>query len=620
MTFDDARRDLEAWRADFPDDPFAADASLRRLLDRALPAERMAALAHEATRFGRAVVDTIGPACARYEHRAHLPELARYDGFGRRIEAVSFDPDYHRAGEAVWRSGLVTHAGTPGRAYEQATLLYLLSLEGEAGHACPAVCTIGLARALRRAADPAIRDLFLPRLLDTDYAQAERGSQFLTEVQGGSDVGANATIARPQADGTYEITGEKWFCSVADAQQFLVTARVPDGPPGTRGLGCFVIPRTVDDAPNGFVLRRLKEKLGTRGMASGEIDLDGARAWPIGAVENGFRTAVGIVLNTSRWMTAIGSAGMMRRAYLEASAYARHRRAFGRPIDEFPSTRATIADLRVMWLGALHLVFALTALEDRIDSASADDEVTIYHRFLVNATKYALSVDATSATRKAIEVLGGNGTIEDFSVLPRLYRDSIVYESWEGTHNVLVAQVLTDLHRMPIVDVVAERLGKILRASTAPFAEQAHAELDDAVDDMRRSITDGDFGDRHFRSVLDHVVTIARDRSSPRRRRGPRGRAPPPDATRRSESAARLRLRRPRRHPRRRRLTRPRGRQHRAEVGGADARGGFAPPTRRFGEPSEGRPGVAEDRRSGVPAPSATTNVPTECQSTSGAR
>ncbi|HEY5171857.1 MAG TPA: acyl-CoA dehydrogenase family protein, partial [Acidimicrobiia bacterium] len=262
--------------------------------------------------------------------------------------------------------------------------------------------------------------------------------------------------------------------------------------------------------PNGFVLRRLKEKLGTRGMASGEIDLDDARAWPIGPVENGFRTAVGVVLNTSRWMTAIGSTGMMRRAYLEASAYARHRRAFGRPIDGFPSTRAAIAQLRVAWLGALHLVFALTELEDRIDSARADDEITVYHRFLVNATKYALSVDATAAIRSAIEVLGGNGTIEDFSVLPRLYRDSIVYESWEGTHNVLVAQVLADLNRLPIVDVVAERLGKLCSASTSPVADRAHAELDSALDDMRRSITDAEFGARHFRSVLDRVLAVAR--------------------------------------------------------------------------------------------------------------
>ncbi len=172
---------------------------------------------------------------------------------------------------------------------------------------------------------------------------------------------------------------------------------------------------------------------------------------------------------------------MIRRAYLEASAYARHRRAFGRPINEFPATRATIADLRVMWLGALHLVFALTTLEDAIDSASADEEITVYHRFLVNATKYALSLDATTAARSAIEVLGGNGTIEDFSVLPRLYRDAIVYESWEGTHNVLIAQILADLHRMPIIEVVGERLTGLCSSSAAQVADRAHAELDDAT-------------------------------------------------------------------------------------------------------------------------------------------
>jgi len=510
VSFDDARRDLEAWRADFPKDPFIADAPLRRLLEMALPAERMSVLARHASSFGEAVVDTVGPACARYEHRAHLPELARYDSVGRRTEAVHFDADYHRAGAAVWKSGLVAESGTPGRAYEQATLLYLLSLEGEAGHACPAVCTIGLARALRRTADPAIRARFLPPLLDRDYAHAQRGSQFLTEVQGGSDVGANATVARPQDDGSYLISGEKWFCSVADAQQFLVTARVQDGPPGTRGLGCFVMPRLVDGEPNGFVLRRLKEKLGTRGMASGEIDLQAARAWPIGPVENGFRTAAGVVLNTSRWMTAIGSTGMMRRAYLEARAYTRHRRAFGRPIADFSSTRATIAELRVLWLGSLHLVFSLTALEDQIDAGTADDEIVLYHRFLVNATKYALSVDATVAVRSAIEVLGGNGTIEDFSVLPRLYRDSIVYESWEGTHNVLVAQVLADLRRMPILDVVAERIRQLCGTSASPAADRALAEFDDALVELHRSMTDAEFGARHFRGVLDRVVAIAR--------------------------------------------------------------------------------------------------------------
>ena len=148
----------------------------------------VAALEVRASAFAREVTTVIGPAAARYESRLHLPELARFDAIGRRTESVVFDPAYDEAANAVWNSGLVALSSVPGSAYEQATLLYLLSLEGEAGQACPATCTIGLARALRRAGDPSVRERFLPALVDPDHAGAQRGSQFLTEVQGGSDI------------------------------------------------------------------------------------------------------------------------------------------------------------------------------------------------------------------------------------------------------------------------------------------------------------------------------------------------------------------------------------------------------------------------------------------------
>ena len=505
-----ARSALAAWRDSFPADPFASDTDLRAILDRSLGPERLAALEARASAFARQVVEVVGPAARRYEQRLHLPELARYDAIGRRTETVVFDPSYDSAATAVWASGLVALSGRPGSAYEQATLLYLLSLEGEAGQACPATCTIGLARALRRAADPSVRDRFLPDLVDPDYATAGRGSQFLTEVQGGSDVGANVCLAEPTGDGdTYRITGEKWFCSVADAGQFFLTARVHGGPDGTAGLGSFVVPRAIGGSPNGFALRRLKDKLGTRGLASGEIDFDGALAWPVGPVEHGFRTAVGIVLNTSRWMTAVGDAGMMRRAVLEARAYARHREAFGRRIEEFPSVRHTLADMVATSSGALHLVFALTGLEDRIDAGTAEDGDVAYHRFLVNLTKYLLSVQATEVVHSAIEVLGGNGTIEEFSVLPRLYRDAMVYESWEGTHNVLVAQVLNDLRRLPILEVVTDRLHRCLDDTGDPTAKQLRQLLDQAVEDVRRSTADPTFGAWNFRAVLDRIGVLA---------------------------------------------------------------------------------------------------------------
>ena len=502
MTYDAARADLAHWRDDYPANPYDADEALRRGLHTHLDGARLRALEARARTFAADVVGVIAPAAARYENRAHLPEIARYDALGHRVEEVSFDPSYHDAGAALWRSGVVSLSGTPGTAFEQMSLLYLLSGEGEAGHACPATCTIGLARALRRRGSLAVRERFLGPLLDTTYESAERGAQFLTEVQGGSDVGANACQARPLGDGSYALTGEKWFCSVADAEQFFVTARVEDVE-GTRGLGSFVVPRTLEGAPNGFALRRLKDKLGTRGLASGEIDFESARAWPVGPLDEGFRTAVSIVLNTSRWMTAVGSAGIMRRAVVEARNFARRRRAFGVAIEDFAVVRRTLADMVAASEGALGLVLALTEVEDRIDAETASENDVLVHRFLVNVAKLIVSQQATRTVRAGIEVLGGNGTIEEFSVLPRLYRDAIVYESWEGTHNVLAAQVLNDLKRLPLLDAMRTYVDERLDESH-PALEVAAVTLDD----LERCLDDEDYASWHFREHLERFAVV----------------------------------------------------------------------------------------------------------------
>ena len=508
MTYDDARADLEAWRNEYPNDPFSADQLLNRLLAQYLDAPRLDELETRAAAFARQVTEVVAPAAARYEQRLHLPEFAPYDGIGRRVDRVEFDPAYHAAGTVVWASGVVALSGEPGRAFEQATLLYLLSLEGEAGHACPATCTIGLARALRRRGDEEVTSRFLPALLDPDYVRAQRGAQFLTEVQGGSDVGANACEATLSGDGvTYLISGEKWFCSVADADQFFVTARVPGARAGTAGLGSFVVPRAIDGRPNGFALRRLKDKLGTRGLASGEIDFTAARAWPVGPLDDGFRTAVSVVLNTSRWMTAVGASGIMRRCVLEARAFARHRRAFGERIERFASLRRTLADMTARADGALALVMALTDLEDRLDAQRASNDDVHFHRLLVNMVKYLTSRQATTVARDAIEVLGGNGTIEEFSVLPRLYRDAIVYESWEGTHNVLAAQVLNDLRRLPLTSVASARLGATIEAGS--LGDVLAPRLATTILGLERCRDDNEFAAWHLRDLLDQLGLIA---------------------------------------------------------------------------------------------------------------
>jgi alkylation response protein AidB-like acyl-CoA dehydrogenase len=392
---------------------------------------------------------------------------------------VEFHPAYHEAGRIVWATGIV---GAPAR--EQASLFHRLAQAGEGGHACPVVCTAGLVRALRTRASDELRERFLPPLLDNDYDSAQRGAQFLTERHGGSDVGANRVEAVPDGD-AWRLHGEKWFCSVADADQFLVTARPRGAPEGTRGIGCFLVPR----AGGGFRIRRLKDKLGTRALATGEIEFEGAVAYPLGPLKEGFRTAVS-VLNTSRWLNAVGSAGLMRRAYDEAAAFAAEREAFGGPIARFPLVRENLAVMRSEAAAALASSLHLTELLARIDEGGAGDEDVAWHRILVNANKFVTSLAATNACRRGIEALGGNGTIEDFSPLPRLYRDAIVFESWEGTHNVLCAQVLRDLAKLDAVDVAVERA-------------QAPAELGAR---LRRSLAEPQWGALHGRRQLDELV------------------------------------------------------------------------------------------------------------------
>ena len=506
--FSTARQAFDAWRSDFPADPYAADLHLDHVNARYLTEERLAGVREMGSAFGKTVVEDLGPLIESYQR--HDPELIKFDGIGNRTEEIRFDPAYHEAGALVWASGLLRDAGTPGLSFEQATTFYLASLEGEMGHMCAATCTTGMIRVLRRSASANTRDHYLPALTAVDYDEAIRGSQFLTEVQGGSDVGSVASPAIERDDGTWHVSGEKWFCSIADADAFLVLARPDDAPSGTRGLGCFMIPRLIDGAPNGFSIRRLKDKLGTMSMASAEIDFENAVAYPIGEVDEGFKIMVTAMLNTSRWMNAIGDVGIMRRAYLEASAYARHREAFGQRIAEFPLVRRQIAQIKAEWLASLHSTWQLTALDEAVDLETADESDVAFHRYLVNANKLACSLAATQTVREAIEILGGNGTIEIFSVLPRLLRDAVVYEQWEGTHNTLTAQVLRDLGRLDITASVIDRTSVMLKGIADPelgtIASRALAGLEELANETRRSVEDAEHGAMHYRATLERLV------------------------------------------------------------------------------------------------------------------
>jgi alkylation response protein AidB-like acyl-CoA dehydrogenase len=445
---DQARADLRAYREARPDNAFEADLFLAGILRHHLGVERFDAEAAGLVRFGAEVAGPLDALARETNRDENLPRIRRWDGIGPRRDDVVFHPAYDEIGRSVYRTGVISRYAQPGHEVAQLAYAYMLAQNGEAGHLCPLACTAGLVKILQSAAPAEVRERFLPGLLLEDRLDPRHlhGAQFLTEIQGGSDVGENACVARRDGD-VFRIYGEKWFCSVIDADLYLMTARLEGGPPGTRGLGAFVVPRELPDGSgNGIRLRRLKYKLGTRSMASGEADFEGALAHPI-ALDDGFKAVVDVVLNTSRLYNAVASSGMMRRVEVDASAYAAHRTAFGQRIERFPLVARSLERIRTESRAATAGTFALAALADRIALGGGSDDERAVHRLVVNMNKYWTSVRATAVVHEGIEIFGGNGAIEDFSILPRLYRDAIVCESWEGTHNVLCVQVLKDVMR-----------------------------------------------------------------------------------------------------------------------------------------------------------------------------
>ncbi len=498
------RADLAAWLAAQPADLYADDADLQALV----AAHGMQARAPRFHDVGQAVAGPLDAAVRENNLHRNLPVLDDWDGIGRFSGGVSHHPSWRTAGKLIYGTGIMTAYGEAPRPSHRfiLSLFYLTGQAGEAGHNCPLACAAGAIRSLQALGTADQRDRFLTRLLDPDFDTNFTASQFLTEVQGGSDVGANAIQATPldgsgEAGSRWRIDGEKWFCSNADADVFLLTARVAPPETGTRGLGLFVIPRALPDgSPNGFRVRRLKDKLGTRSMASGEIDFTGAVAEAVGPVDGGFKNVMRLVINTSRLYNAAGCAAHARRAWVVASTYAAHRQAFGQPIGRFALVRETLAWIRADAVACLAGTLDLAALAEKADARVIAADEADYFRVAVNLNKLRTSILAHDAVNRGIEVLGGNGAIESFSVLPRLLRDNVVYENWEGSHNVLRAQVMRDCARLGVHGGFFRRLAEKLPEHAAELdADRAALETVLAAP--------ADLRDVRFRPLGDRLAT-----------------------------------------------------------------------------------------------------------------
>ncbi|RME81898.1 MAG: hypothetical protein D6775_12300, partial [Caldilineae bacterium] len=271
--------------------------------------------------------------------------------------------------------------------------------------------------------------------------------------------------------------------------------------------------RLPDGSLNHFYIRRLKTKFGTRTMASGEIDFVEAVAYPLGELSEGIHIVTELVLNTSRWANAVGSAGLLRRAYVEAWHFARHRHAFGHPIAQYPLVAEALAEMKSDLAAMLAGNLRLSHLIDRIDMGLSGNEEKRVHRLLVNINKYWTSIQASLGIRRAQEILGGNGAIEDFSILPRLYRDSFVFESWEGSHNVLCLQALRDMQKYRLHEYLFDYLDTLLADITAHSLYDMRLELTKRMETLRRQIdhllqAEPDFQQTHIRRMVDRLMAL----------------------------------------------------------------------------------------------------------------
>lgn len=379
----------------------------------------------------------------------NVPILKTHDRFGNRLDTVEFHPAYHELMRISFSNethSLAWTSQSKGKYVARSVLAYLKQQVDE-GTSCPVTMTFAVVPSLK--IEPKIAAEWLPKVLSNEYdprflpIQEKHSATFgmaMTEPQGGSDVRANTTFAEKLNDsGEYKITGKKWFCSAPMSDAFLVLAQTE------RGLSCFLIPRwTPERKKNALYFQRLKDKLGNKSNASSEVEFHTAYAQIIGEEGRGVVNIMEMVRHT-RLDCAVGSAGTLRRAVAESIHHCAHRKAFGKLLIEQPLMQNLLADLALESEAATALGFRLAR---GFDESEADEEAKLFTRAATAIGKFWNCKRAIFAIGEALEVLGGNGYVED-SVLPRLYRDIPVNSVWEGSGNVQCLDVLRSMQKEP---------------------------------------------------------------------------------------------------------------------------------------------------------------------------
>jgi acyl-CoA dehydrogenase len=519
-----AAKSLGATRAQGPDhlaldcpgeNFYAIDRGLRDLIRLYLAPDDFAQLEPHFHRLGELAGDRLDQ-LARAADK-HPPVVNPRDRFGRDEDWIDYHSSY-REMEIIAFGDFQFHAMShragalgmdrPLPAIAKYALQYLF-VQAEFGLMCPISVTDTSIHLIRKFASTELKEYLLPKMLSDDPATLWKGTQFMTERAGGSDVGAIETIARHQ-DGEWRLYGDKWFCSHADADVALMLARPEGAAAGTKGLALFALPRRLKDGSrNAYRIVRLKDKLGTRSMASGEILLEGAVAYLVGDVDAGLKQMMEQV-NLSRLSHGVRAAAMMRRCVNEAMVCARTRSAFGRGIIGYPLLRRQLLKITVPTEQALSMFLFAANTMDRANAGSKQAESLL--RILTPLLKFRACRDNIPVATGAMEVRGGNGYIEEW-VNARLVRDAHIGVLWEGTSNINALDIVTRaVGKMRAHQALRTELTKLLNEATAipaAFRDRLQQALARTLDFAERVAAEPALEDRarQAASALYHVTS-----------------------------------------------------------------------------------------------------------------
>lgn len=448
---------------------FTENDTLQKVLEMMLDEEFQGYAMRELTDFGELCAGEIDVR-AKYTDKTGEPRLQRYNAYGEEVSEIWVNDGYKRTIEETYNTGIVGYVhkeipqlGRKGNYVYSFAQGYLLS-HAEPGFYCPVTLTMATAYLLDHYASDEVKERFLPHVCATGDTTLFEGATFLTERQGGSDVGAN--VVNAEEDGShYRLYGEKYFASNAGmCGVAMVLARLEDAPKGSKGLTLFAVPwRQEDGTINNLRIRRLKDKLGVKAVPSGEVEFDGALAYVVGEPNKGIYYMLE-ALNLSRICNAVASIGIMRRGYLEAKHYVTNRHAFGQPLTQYPMIQDTLGKFAAKLHVEVATVFDLIQLYDKVTSGQGNEQDIIMNRLNIAIMKKETAEQAVHYASETIELHGGNGYIEDF-VTPRLLRDAQVLTVWEGTANILALELIRLVDKFHahelFVQVMQERLTKL---------------------------------------------------------------------------------------------------------------------------------------------------------------